>query len=423
MHLFFSYHSKLSETEFAGRIRDGMRRVLQYENPNIQEKARQTIPLESLQQEAEKSLRAAQSNEGPKQDIKDFLLLALLKWFKYTFFKWVDTLPCYQCGGPTQHNGSVQPSNDDLRWGASRVEAHVCRVCNINTRFPRYTNPEKLLDTRRGRCGEWADCFTLCCRALGFEARFVMDWTDHVWTEVYSNSRSRWLHCDPCENICDKPLLYESGWGKKLTYVMAVSKDEVQDVTWRYSAKHQELLSRRRLCRETWLRQTIHSMWKRQISTLPQERQKELWTRLLCELTEFICIKAGDENLPGRSTGSLAWRQARGELGDSASSGTSDGNNSNQKHFVFSPSARERESEMIHIVYNCATDKYVRKSSGNEELLNWQTCVFEFKRVFRKEEPDWKMAYLARSEGSTEAEITWKFDLTGGYDVQVHVFL
>ena len=55
----------------------------------------------------------------------------------------------------------------------------------------------------------------------------MLDWTDHVWTEVYSEGKQRWLHCDSCENSCDKPLTYEAGWGKELSYVIAFSKDKV----------------------------------------------------------------------------------------------------------------------------------------------------------------------------------------------------
>lgn len=63
---------------------------------------------------------------------------------------------------------------------------------------------------------------------------------------MYSNTQKRWIHCDPCEGTIDTPLQYELGWGKKLTYVIAFSKDEVQDVTWRYTVQFEQVRARRR---------------------------------------------------------------------------------------------------------------------------------------------------------------------------------
>ena len=33
----------------------------------------------------------------------------------------------------------------------------------------------------------------------GFDTRTAMDWTDHVWAEIYIPSLGRWCHADPCE--------------------------------------------------------------------------------------------------------------------------------------------------------------------------------------------------------------------------------
>lgn len=78
-----------------------------------------------------------------------------------------------------------------------------------------------------------------------FCPRQIFDETDHTWTEVWSQSQLRWVHVDPCEGRVDCPLLYECGWGKALSYVVAASRDEVMDVTWRYTLLPMEVKKRR----------------------------------------------------------------------------------------------------------------------------------------------------------------------------------
>uniref|UniRef100_A0A452V0C4 Peptide-N(4)-(N-acetyl-beta-glucosaminyl)asparagine amidase n=1 Tax=Ursus maritimus TaxID=29073 RepID=A0A452V0C4_URSMA len=259
-------------------LRSNIQHVLVYENLALQEKALACIPVQELKRRSQEKLsRARKLDKGTNVSDEDFLLLELLHWFKEEFFQWVNDMLCSKCGGQTKSRGeSLFPNDDEMKWGANRVEDHYCDACQFSNRFPRYNNPEKLLETRCGRCGEWANCFTLCCRALGFEARYVWDYTDHVWTEVYSPSQQRWLHCDACEDVCDKPLLYEIGWGKKLSYVIAFSKDEVVDVTWRYSCKHDEVISRRTEVKEELLRETINGLNKQRKETLfiPSENEK-----------------------------------------------------------------------------------------------------------------------------------------------------
>ena len=138
-------------------------------------------------------------------------------------------------------------------------------LCHAQTRFVRYNHPGKLLETRTGRCGEWANCFTLCCRAMGYDARYIYDITDHVWTEVFSETLGRWLHCDPCENRVDAPLIYEAGWGKKLSYLFAFSNEEVVDVAQRYTNKWEDMLVHRNRVSENWLREVVAAMDQQQV--------------------------------------------------------------------------------------------------------------------------------------------------------------
>ncbi|KAJ1399996.1 hypothetical protein B484DRAFT_406144, partial [Ochromonadaceae sp. CCMP2298] len=116
-----------------------------------------------------------------------------------------------------------------------------------------------VLDTRRGRCGEYSVLMMRFLEGLGYTARWVVDREDHVWTEIQI-SDGAWVHIDPCEAVVDEPLLYQS-WGKDQTFIFAYSGLDIEDVTFSYTTNASAVLERRRAegVNKTYLNSTLDS--------------------------------------------------------------------------------------------------------------------------------------------------------------------
>ena len=84
--------------------------------------------------------------------------------------------------------------------------------------------------------------------------------------------QSLWLTClEMCASKTLTVRWMQSGWGKKLSYVIALSKDGVTDVTKRYTKKWVEVLSRRTEVSEIWLMSSCLALTQRLRSHMPLE--------------------------------------------------------------------------------------------------------------------------------------------------------
>ena len=260
---------------------------------------------------------AAQDQENSARDEGDRVVIALLKWFK-SHFKWVNAAPCAHCGNTeTVGRGGTSPNEEEKKYGTQVTEVWHCDKCNSDTRFPRYNDLYKLLETESGRCGEWCHVMTYLLKSLGKDVRYIWNSEDHVWNEVWSDNEKRWIHVDSCEAAFDKPLIYADGWGKKMAYVIAVSNQGCKDVTNRYVRRPDAALPRKLMSEQqlagllaqltTNARAGMDPVELVNQSILDEEEDKEL--------NSFVHAPTATESLQARQSGSAEWTASRGENG------------------------------------------------------------------------------------------------------------
>jgi len=173
-----------------------------------------------------------------------------------------DTATCNE-KADSQLLGQVacQDQDDQQSDDCVYAELRFCSDCKKSASFFEYSrfhgplglfetaNNRKLRDGKglMGQCEEFSRAGHAILALLGYEVRYVLDFTDHVWIEVKlpAGPKGEWTHADPSEGVMGNPLMYEKGWGKKLTMIFAFTPWTVEHVTSRYTANYPATVMRR----------------------------------------------------------------------------------------------------------------------------------------------------------------------------------
>jgi len=155
------------------------------------------------------------------------------------------------CNGSSQLLGQIAcaPAEDTADDACVYAELRHCN-CGAFFEYARLHGPLALLRTRlsrdwvMGQCEEFSRAGHALFTQLGYNARYVLDFTDHVWLEVWLGGK--WVHADPSEAVLDSPLMYEGGWGKKLSMIFAFTPSYAEHVTASYTADYPATVHRQR---------------------------------------------------------------------------------------------------------------------------------------------------------------------------------
>ena len=135
--------------------------------------------------------------------------------------------------------------------------------------------------------------------------------------QYWSPALKRWVHLDSCECARDQHLLYDKGWGKKQSYILAFSIEGAQDVTKAYVQNWETTIQRRQRISESKLEWLLDEVTSRRRAHLDPKvivrLQEDDKTQRL--FLEGKLVYREEESLPPRQSGIAEWKAARGEDG------------------------------------------------------------------------------------------------------------